>query len=244
MRYFALAMLFLRVLTAQSFEVASVKRVPNSDPKANGNPAEREGSIEYRNMHMKVILMIAFDMQDSQIIGPDWLWSERYDIDARPPKGAGTEQVPAMLQSLLAERFQFKAHIESREGQAYTLVIGKNGTKMKQVDEAVPYKANTDRTGRHIHESISMDNFARFLSTQLRAQITDKTGLEGLQEFTLDFMPEAQLASMGARADDLRDAAPSLKVALEQQLGLRLEPYKAQIKTLVIDHIEKIPSEN
>jgi uncharacterized protein (TIGR03435 family) len=244
MRYFAFALLCLRALTAQTFEVASVKRVPNADPKANGYPAERNGALEYRNMHMKVILMRAFDLQDSQIIGPDWLWSERYNIDARPPEGASQDKVPAMLQSLLAERFGFKWHMETREGQVDTLVIAKKGTTLKPAEGAVPYKANTDRTGRHLHQAFTMANFARFLSLQLQAQIIDETGLDGLYDMTLNYMPEAQLSSMSARGDDLRDAAPPLRVAIEQQLGLKLEARKGPVKTLVIDHMERIPTEN
>jgi uncharacterized protein (TIGR03435 family) len=244
MRYFAIALLCVRALTAQSFEVASVKRIPESNPKANGSPEERNGAIAYRNMHMKVILMRAFDLQDSQIIGPDWLWSERYDIDARLPQGATQDQVPAMLQSLLAERFGFKWHMETREGQVDTLVIAKKGTTLKPAESAVPYKANTDRTGRHLHQAFTMANFARFLSLQLQAQIIDETGLNGLYDMTLNYMPGAQLASMSARGDDLRDAAPPLRVAIEQQLGLKLEARKGPVKTLVIDHMERIPTEN
>jgi uncharacterized protein (TIGR03435 family) len=89
-----------------------------------------------------------------------------------------------------------------------------------------------------------MANFARFLSLQLQAQIIDETGLDGLYDMTLNYMPEAQLSSMSARGDDLRDAAPPLRVAIEQQLGLKLEARKGPVKTLVIDHMERIPTEN
>ena len=79
--------------------------------------------------------MTAYDVKPYQVSGPDWLDTERYDIAAKVPAGATKEQVNAMWQSLLAERFGVTLHHESKEFQVEELVIGRGGHKLKESAE-------------------------------------------------------------------------------------------------------------
>jgi len=81
---------------------------------------------------LTTLLMRAYDLKDYQILGPGWIGSERYEIVAKIPAGSGKEQVPAMLQRLLAERFHLTARRSTRQLPGYALVVGKNGPKLRE----------------------------------------------------------------------------------------------------------------
>ena len=119
-----------------AFEVASVKPAA---PQTDGNRFVRmdsdAGRVDYANVGLKQVLAKAYDVKTYQITGPSWLNSERYDINAKVPDGAPKEQIPAMLQALLADRFQMTAHRETKEQSVYVIVVGKNGPKLTKYDE-------------------------------------------------------------------------------------------------------------
>ena len=126
---------------APAFEVASVK--VNNNGIGPGNPGGRKqdpGQTSYRNLAMRLLLIRAFDLKANevyQIAMPGWVTASaenqlRYDIDAKIPAGAATEQIPLMLQNLLAERFGMKFHREKRDVPSYDLVVAKGGVKMKE----------------------------------------------------------------------------------------------------------------
>src|SRR5690349_9144323 len=96
-------------LYGQSFEVASVKAVPNGTGRftMSGGPGTNDpGRIAYMNIPLRRVLLAAYDLPNYQIAGPDWLNTLRYDISASLPAGTTKEQFQAMLRDLLAKRFQ------------------------------------------------------------------------------------------------------------------------------------------
>ncbi len=115
---------------AQTFEVASVKQSPAVKPgervfdgPARGGPCSPDpGQITWTYARFVDLLMTAYDVRNYQIRGPAWLESERYDVLARVPPGATKEQVRAMWQNLLAERFGLALHHEPREFRVDELV--------------------------------------------------------------------------------------------------------------------------
>ena len=125
------------------FEVASVKPSPPVKPgervyygPARGGPGTPDpGQITWTYARFFDLLMTAFDVKNYQISGPAWLTDERYDVIARVPAGATTEQVRVMWQNLLAERFGLTLHRESREFRVDELVIAKGGAKLKESAE-------------------------------------------------------------------------------------------------------------
>jgi uncharacterized protein (TIGR03435 family) len=146
----------------------------------------------------------------------------------------------AMLQALLADRFQLKVHREQREGNVYALVVAKGGHKLKPPtgdgSHIGLYRYDpADQPGMHyalVGNRASLALIATHLGQQLRYPVIDRTGIEGEFDFKVDYA-----------IDDNPDSGSSLPVAVQQQLGLKLEAAKGPVETLVVDHAEK-PSAN
>jgi uncharacterized protein (TIGR03435 family) len=121
---------------APAFEVASIKQAP---PQQMGRMMVRMGGdagrVDYANVSLKDVLARAYGVASYQISGPAWLDSERYDITAKVPDGVPTDQIPAMLQTLLVDRFKMTVHKESKEEPIYALVVGKGGPKLTKSSE-------------------------------------------------------------------------------------------------------------
>jgi uncharacterized protein (TIGR03435 family) len=88
--------------------------------------------VDIGSQSLAELIRIAYEVKPYQVQGPDWITSERFDVAAKLPEGASKEQVPRMLEALLAERFGLKVHRESKEQSVYVLVVGKNGPKLKE----------------------------------------------------------------------------------------------------------------
>jgi uncharacterized protein (TIGR03435 family) len=136
-----------------SFEVASVKPAePPSNPGMirvgmRGGPGTPDpGQITYTNVSFKNLLMNAYNVKGYQLTGPKWLDNERFDIVAKVPKGATKEEARVMLQNLLAERFKLSLHRETKELPIYALVVGKNGSKLKESADQGPDPASAAAT--------------------------------------------------------------------------------------------------
>jgi len=119
-----------------AFEVASVKpAAPQTDGQVMVRMGGDAGQVDYTNVNLKQVLAKAYDVRSYQIAGPSWIDSEHYDIIAKVPDGVSKEQIPAMLQALLAERFHMTIHRETKEQSVYAIVVGKNGPKLTKYDE-------------------------------------------------------------------------------------------------------------
>jgi bla regulator protein blaR1 len=121
------------------FEVASMRYAPmppgGVSVTRQGGPGTNDPTrLTYRNVPLKSIFMNAWGLQDFQISGPGWIDTERYDINANIPPDATIEQFNIMMQNLLMDRLQMTVHREKKDFSAYTLVVGKNGLKMKESD--------------------------------------------------------------------------------------------------------------
>lgn len=217
----------------QSFDVASVKRLPPPVGGVRSSMNLRPGRLTCSNVNLKKLIVAAYDIKDFQLSGPDWLSSEIYDVAATMPPATATDQVMLMLQSLLAERFQLTAHRETREVPMYALVVGKGGLKIKEGEFGQGSTSNSP--GHLTAQKIPMTKFADFLANQLGSPVTDRTGSKGFFDFTLEWTPDA--ASDGTPGASIFDA-------LQEQLGLKLEARKGPAEMLVIDHVEKTPTGN
>jgi uncharacterized protein (TIGR03435 family) len=181
-------------------------------------------------------------MEPSRILGaPDWVKNLGfYDIDAKVSGEdvvaygkLAAEDKNRMLQSLLGERFHLKAHIEQREIPVYELVLAKDGPKLKEATANEAGKASIiSRRGKVECVSMPLTSLPWILNSEVGRPVMDKTGLAGKYDFTLDYVPAAKAAT-----DD--SGGPSIFTALQEQLGLRLEPAKAPMDVLVIDAVER-----
>ena len=126
---------------APAFEVASIKPSPPLDVNAIMSGKLHVGMktdaarVDIGFMSLADLIRVAYGVKAFQISGPDWMSAQRFDIQAKMPDGATTDQVPAMLQALLADRFKLALHRDTTEHPVYALEVGKAGSKLK---EAVP----------------------------------------------------------------------------------------------------------
>ncbi len=199
------------------------------------------GMIALHGVPLKAVLMEAFKVKMDQIAGPSWLDEDCIEIVAKMPEGATKDQLPAMLQALLVERFKLIFHHESRPSPGYALVVDKNGLKLKESDPNSSY--NKEHAGQvmfgmtaapRIKGSISMASLARFLSNNLHEPVQDLTGLK--EKYDIDLSWSESSLPNSPTAD--------VFTAVRESLGLRLEPRKEQFDVVVIDRIERIPIEN
>ncbi len=229
-----------------AFDVASVRPSAHTvGPDYNNQISWSSVGLTARNATLRRMIADAWSLQLDQVIGPPWLDRNEYDIEARFAAGATREQRAMMLQSLLAERFNLKQHSETRSMRVYELTIGKDGPKIKPVAEGEAPHAGG---GFHFHGD--MRQFADLLAVQfsipaaanpsepVRAggpatPVLDRTGLDGIYDFSVDIHPE-----LGT------DAFTAWQRVLEEQLGLRIESRKADVEVRVVDDAAKTPSAN
>ena len=225
-------------LGAQSpaFEVASIK--PNRAGPGVSSIHVTEGRVSMENVSLKKMTLWAYGIPDDReyaLAGPDWLGTESFDVQASFPADTPTEKVRQMTQALLAERFKLAVHKESRQLPIYVLVVAKGGPKMQTVEDG--QSRTTGRPGHFEATRITMQHFADLLARFMSRQVVDETGLKGMFDFTLEWSPDEM--KPGAE-----NAGASLFTALQEQLGLKLEGRKGPVDVLVVDHIEKAPTEN
>jgi uncharacterized protein (TIGR03435 family) len=263
----ALSFLISSILTTTSlaraqqptFEVASVKRAECAlqntiDPVTvalHGDP-------------LKVVLIEAFKVKMDQIVGPSWLDSDCYAIDAKIPEGATKDELPAMFQALLVERFKLESHKETKLQPGYVLVVDKDGPKVSESDPSSPFmKGHTGQIlfgagpgASQIKGSMTMASLAHFVSGNLHVPVEDHTGLNGKFDIDVSWVPDRSIERMGPSAQEYADTHPDWADHLPadgpkdgiftsfKKLGLRLESRKVPMDLIVIDHIEKIPTPN
>ncbi len=188
------------------------------------------------NVTLLILLRWAYNVAQFQIVGePGWASTDTYDISAAPETAATHDEALGMIQTLLADRFHLVLHRETKEVPILALVIGKGGPKLAKSNDADEMHTSMRGAPHGATGHATMAHLARYLTNQLGRPVVDRTSLAGLFDFTLEFAPE------GNGADAI--PGPSIFTALQEQLGLKLDPAKGPVEILVIDHAEK-PSEN
>ena len=239
-----------------TFEAASIKLAPGGGaPVVRGGPGSSDPTLaSFENIDLFSLVSMAYGVKRYQLLASEWLSMSRFEISARVPQGATVDQYRLMLQNLLAERFKLATHHDRREMQTYELVVAKSGSKLKEsaIDPAAtvndglqppPFRAGPP-PGYHGRFNMaltkeSMEKFAAYLSGLLDEPVTDNTALTGHYDMRL----QALVGSNPPAADGV-DSPPSLLDAVQAQLGLRLTPKKDMVDILVVDHMEKTPTEN
>lgn len=294
-----------------AFEVATVKPAQLPTPqqivqsKAHIGMNVDGARVDIGAMSLADLIRIAYRVKAYQISGPEWMKTERFDVMGKIPEGASKDNVPEMLQTLLADRFGLKFHRESQEHPIYALVAGKGGPKMKEAspDETPPassdgkssgmtigtekgpvqVQTDADRKGvmvrsgeigtmrmtmvdgkMHMQASkVSMDALADMLSRFVDRPVVNMTELKGNYQVTLELsmedlrnMARAQGVMLpgpgrgpggdgaGSPADLASEPAGGSIFQAVDKLGLKLDARKAPVETLIIEHVEKTPTEN
>jgi uncharacterized protein (TIGR03435 family) len=221
---------------APAFDVASVKRTPQDQHTLRTDYCSAGGRFTVSGTPVMWSLKYAFRLKDYQVAGaPDWLnaFDSAYDIEAKPAVSVDNTQCRLMLQSLFNDRFRLAQHRETRDSSVYLLTIGRNGVKMHEGGQVLLNKSiQIGASGKPDWPDGWTTSFlASYLSNFTGRPVVDETGLTAKYGVELEF----------SRRDG--DDHPDIFTAVQDQLGLKLQPGKAPIEMLVIDHIEK-PNEN
>jgi len=235
------------------FDVATIK--PGQPNQPGKNIGFRGREFRARNFNVNDLIGFAYGLHAKQIIGaPDWFNSQLYDISGVPDVEGqpSMKQMNMLMENLLADRFQLKFHYEKRELQVYSLTV--KSTPKMDVSKASP-DAGTGfgfrRLGDLTVRNMTMAEFAKWMQGGVMDRpMIDQTGLKDRYDFTLKWTPDdsqfAQFRTTGALPQtnpEDPNAPPSLYTALQEQLGLKMEPTKAMDDVMVIDSVQK-PSAN
>ena len=259
--------------SAQKFAVASIKPATPGEHFMFGVRPMPGCRINATNVTLKLLIEIAYGLEDFQLIGGQgWMEAARYNIEAKPDSPVGPNEWKEMLKSLLADRFQLAFHRETKELPVYALLLakkdGKLGPGMVESKEGgcierdpskplgppdpgqPPFCGNVLGGASQLTATAAiLGDIAPMLSRAVGRKVIDKTGLTGKYDITLKYTPdENQRPKMAAPGvppppGPAEAPGPSLFTALQEQLGLKLEPQKAPVEILVIDRAEK-PLEN
>ncbi|HEV3199409.1 MAG TPA: TIGR03435 family protein [Bryobacteraceae bacterium] len=226
---------------APHFEVASVKRAEGGGPPGDipRNMDNSPGHFAMHNVPMRYALEWAYDLKDYEISGPDWIkFEDRYDIVAKAAGPASEEQTRQMLQTLLTERFQMKLHREKKDLSVYVLVPGKGAAKVKEAAGDGP-SITSGPNGATFHK-FPISRLTFLLTRRLDRPVLDLTGLTGTYDYTIDLSG----LNNAVIKEGEETTGPSIFTAVQRDLGLKLESRKHAIEILVLDSLNKAPTEN
>ena len=249
----ALAIVQLALAQAPAFEVASIRiGAPFSMEllRSGGIGMTVEpGRVVIKSWALTDMIGAAFQVRTDQILGPDWMGTQRFDVQAKMPPGVTASQVPAMLQGLLATRFTLEFHRAQKEFPIYALTARKGALRMQPAapgDTTTPGCTIISGGHRMCHRMTmaALTDLLTQLSRMYAAMppggmnwgievaTIDETGLTGAYDFNMDYGPGGEDTGGGSVIDAV------------DRLGLKLEKKKRSEEQIVIDRLEKTPTEN
>jgi uncharacterized protein (TIGR03435 family) len=218
-----------------AYEAASIKL----DTSGSGGTSSHgsKGQVVLTNLTLKRFIERAYNAKTFQVTGPDWMEDVHFDIVAKYPPETKDDDRSLMLRTLLEDRFKLAVHRETKDMSGYALMVAKSGFKLKPVE---PGGSSTNSEGGRIQKltakKTSISYLAELVGRNLGEMVVDKTGIEGVYDFEFRWTTDDQ------RPD--ADGTPSLFTALQEALGLRLQPQKVPVEIVVVDHVERMPTEN
>ncbi len=242
------AVLLLRVSFAQPpaaqpeslrFEVISIKPTPT--PTGGESVFNVNGiHLDIRNYWLFGLLTRAFRIERPQVVAPEFAYNEDFDIQAILPAGATPGQVPEILQTMLAERFKLAYHRETRQYMVNVLTVGKDGIKLRRLPDGTRTSERRSETLPDGTIRVTMTGELASVYPQMYSgglQIVDETGLDGIYTWVQAIPPTTPNMTM-------QDAMQDSFRAMFEDAGLKLEARKVPRETIVVDHLEKTPTEN
>jgi uncharacterized protein (TIGR03435 family) len=219
----------------QSFDVASVRLADTNDRQIPFIGPWESSRFSAKSATLELLLEIAFDIDHDAIEGaPKWIETQRYDVEAKTEcdKTVGYEEVKPLLQALLTERLHLETHIAKKDVSGYALTLPHGSNKLRP-------STTTDAHGQLMPGRIqcagcSVEMFARMLSRVVGRPVVDVSGIQGKFDFDVAF-----------EAEEVQDTGmPSIFTALNEQVGMKLQQRKVPQSVLVIDRVERTPTEN
>jgi uncharacterized protein (TIGR03435 family) len=250
-----------------AFEVVSIRPDPSSTLEHERTTITPDGwHLEHGSLMAALLTAYVPTTSDAMMytvstLGgiPDWVRTEIYDIDAKVPEAdlaawqnpvTQPAMLRTMLQAMLADRCLLAVHRSSREAAVYSLVVGKNGPKLKAAVHKDPHPGavplpgggeflGNDGTGTAFFYAAPIRALAVVLSNFGGRPIEDKTGLTGVYDMSFR---RPRVGGPTTEPDLASDPPPTI-FAVAEGFGLKLEPAKSSVEILIIDHVEK-PSKN
>ena len=222
------------------FDVVSIRENTGGAAGGEGRMSLRDGFLQVNNLLLKSLITSAYGVHEGLIFGlPRWAEEARYDIRAKVTDAdpvvlttMSREQRRALMAAMLEGRFHLRAHAVTKELPVYDLVVTKGGPRFSESTREQHIEV---RKSEYAGTAVPMSGMASFLEEAVGRSVVDKTGLKGTYDFHLQWEPDLS----GAASDTLS----SIFTALQEQLGLKLQPNRGPVKTLFVDRIER-PSEN
>ena len=243
--------------TQPSFEVVSVRRVVDNPTAGSGGTVSgiSHGMANYLpdrvkfQMTLKELIIEAYRLKPTEFSGPKWLDDDIFLVQATKPLNTPKDMARLMLQRALADRFGLKVHREKREISIFALVPGKNGATLQVADDAAHRQKTVATRNGSMHGSMyftrgqfysvamTLDYFAEHLSNyvDLDRPVVNMTGLTA--EYKFDMHWDSTEDTPGYKD-------PDFLPAIEKQLGLHLVKQQLPCDVLVVDQVERTPSEN
>lgn len=218
-----------------SFDVASVRLIPDSQSGLTSISPQDSPAFTAHNVTLPVLISLAYGIDSDLVSGkPSWLDSQQYDVEAKWDGGARLSfaQLRPALQKLLAERFQLAVHRQTKEGSGYALVVTKSGPTLHASQGGEPHSYIL-KNGLDLRNA-SMDALAGAFKLATHRAVVNETKIDGAYDISIHYAPD------GATDSNL----PSLFTAVREQLGLQLVSRKVPVEALVIDRVERNPTEN
>jgi uncharacterized protein (TIGR03435 family) len=232
---------FSQTSDSPAFEVASIKSVQPGKEIIEPGP----GSVNLRNVRLSAAIRWAYNLQEPQLSGPGWMNDTWFDIWAKAATPVKESEVRVMLQTLLAQRFKLAIHRETKEVPVLVVTVAKSGHKLQPAEsEGSPSfeTGNLMLTGK----GATVPQLTAFLSKELRTPIIDQTGLSGRYNYVLDinaYVPD-EMRHGGPDGGPPADGAAIVAQVMQIQLGLKLDTKKTPLELVIVDHMEKVPTEN
>jgi uncharacterized protein (TIGR03435 family) len=221
-----------------TFDVTSVKT--NVSGEQGGSSRAQPGRYVGVNVTLRRVIGLAYSPVQEFVGGPDWINTARFDIEGKVDGAPSREQMQEMLRSLLADRFHLVVHRETREMPAYALELarkdGRLGSELRSAESCAEPGCGGFSVGNGSirGHGVTMARLAAELPSATEGRyVVDRTGLAGTFDVALTW------TAIVPAPDAASDGPPSIFAAIQEQLGLKLEPITAPIDVIVIDRAEK-----
>jgi uncharacterized protein (TIGR03435 family) len=248
-----LAMWLVNPVIAQQFDVVSVK--PSAPGARERIAIQPGGRFVAEGVSLKLLIAAAWQLQGFQMAGGEnWTTGDRWTIEAQSEGAVDAptwvppffpEVIAVRVRALLADRFELRTHRENRELPVYRLSFGGDGSKLKVGGSPGPAPGAVKAgPGIIVASAISMQQLVTLLGRLMDRPIIDRTSLTGNFDVNLRFAPDTapRPSPLRPQADGAPPPStddPSIFTALDEQLGLKLEPAKESVDVLVIDSATK-----
>jgi uncharacterized protein (TIGR03435 family) len=237
---------------------------PTSDP---GSTRMTPTGLQMNGGTIGTIFGLAYQSEGGEPLNtPAWWRSERYALTVRFESEPTAEQRQAVMRAIFADQLKLKVHYETRPTPTYDLVIARADGRLGPTFKRLPFDCEAFRTsameaasrgqavlppprasngtqgcttdvgsGRYVSGGVTLAQLAGGIRNPAGRLIIDRTGLAGFYEFSLEWAP----AGPAPAPDAPPDTRPNIFTALQEQLGLKLEPSTTPVQVVVIDHIER-----